>query len=87
MKTRYLVFSTTYIVYEYECVEKKIAIRLTGSGKHCKLHLLLPEKKDVSRVCIEDQPIDFDIDRIENSYYLDLEFGLKSLTNIEVEVK
>lgn len=78
--------SLTYVAYEYEYVEKKIMIRLASSGKHCKLHLLLPEKKSVSCVSIEDHPIDFKINRVEDSWYLDLEFALKSLINVEVEL-
>ena len=79
--------SPGYVAYEYKCIEKNIMLRLTGSGKRCKLHLLLPEGKDISRVCVENQPTDFNIDQIENSCYLDLEFSLNPLANIKIEVK
>lgn len=79
--------SRAYVVYEWEYVKKKIKLRIASSGKHCKLHLFLPENKNVLRINIGKDPVDFKINQIEDSRYLDLEFDLKPLTNVEVKLK
>lgn len=62
--------SNTYFSYQYKLNEKYLQITFTGSGDEVDFKILLPEMKYCKSVKINSKSIEFTIEKIEKSNYI-----------------
>jgi hypothetical protein len=82
-----LAASNEYISYIYtnQTEEKAIHLKITGSADSISTHVLLPpDSKNVKSVVINGKPIAYSLSAIETSNYVDINFELKTITQIEI---
>jgi hypothetical protein len=82
--------SDSYVSYQYQHYpqKKEIHIVLTGSGYDANLHLLLPENtSSVNSITSNNQNIQYDISKFENSNYADFKIKLPEVQGIIVRYK
>ena len=79
--------SRGYVAYQYtrDMKKRKLIIRYTGSGNGFHFHVLLPEGIGTTKMVLKDgQPIHYQIGKIENSSYVDLDVGDFSPGQLEI---
>ena len=82
--------SNGYVAYQYlySAAKKEIDIKITGSGKVVKNHLLLPSDcNSLSSVLIDGQPVKYLLSKIENSSYVDFSFTLPNVHLVKINYK
>jgi len=85
--TANLAASNNYVSYQFknDISSKTISMKITGSGKNLKLHLLLPELlPNIKSVLINDKLVSFQISKIESSNYLDVNLSLSQVQRITI---
>ena len=79
--------SRGYVAYQYthDMKKRKLIIRFTGSGNGFHFHVLLPEGIGTTKMVLKDgRPIHYQIGKIENSSYVDLDVGDFSPGQLEI---
>lgn len=77
--------SNGYVAYQYinNTIEKQITIKVTGSGKQVRGHILLPQESlFVSSVTVDGRPLKFSISIVGQSKYLDFELNLPGVHKV-----
>ena len=76
--------SDKYVSYKYDINEEKITLKVASSTSDYQFKILLPENKTAKTVLINNQKTEFEISRIEQSYYVN--FDLKTNEAIDAEI-
>ncbi len=83
-----LVASGGYVAYQFrnDVSTKTISMNITGSGKKSKLHLLLPSfTLSVKSVIVNNQEVNFELSKIENSSYLDVDLTFSTVQKLMIK--
>ncbi len=81
--------SDGYAAYRYTLDEtqKRLALTITGSGKHARLRILLPESaSSVSSVTHDGAPAAYHISQVEESRYLELDLPLTGVHTLDIQL-
>ena len=86
--TANLVASGGYVAYQFknDISTKTISMNITGSGKNSKLHLLLPSlNTTVKSVLVNNQPVNFNFSKVEDSNYLDIDLIFSKIQRLAIK--
>lgn len=86
--TAQLAASGGYIAYKYENdkMNKEISMNITGSGKEALVHVLLPKNAWIIKsIMLNDRPIEFKLNKVENSQYVDFNLLLGAAQKVVIK--
>ena len=76
--------SKGYLSYNYKKTEDEILILATSSSVDLCLRILMPEKKSVKKLVLNNEKVQYNLEKVENSTYLCLKVLNKFIIDLAI---